>query len=465
MEIDCSIAKIIQRATTAQRSIAPLVVFRIIFGTLMLGATLRFLLKGWVDLLYLQPKFFFYYYGFSWVKNPALLGLPHWTVYTVYILMGAAALGIVLGWRYRLSALLFFLLFTYTELWDLTNYLNHYYFVSLMAGLMILLPAHRNFSLDVLRKPQLAAATVPAWTINILRLQLGLVYFFAGLAKLHPDWLLKAQPLRLWLSANADLPLIGDWLTYTWVAFAFSWAGALYDLFIPFLLCSRKARPLAYVAVVAFHVLTWILFPIGIFPWVMIFCTLIFFGAEFHQQVLNFLRKLLQLRAPLLTGIAYVPHRPQLVGGFLAVFIAFQLLFPLRFALYPDSLFWTEQGFRFSWRVMLMEKSGYVSFTIMNPENGRRIAVQNSDYLTAQQEKMMATQPDMILQFAHFLKEEYRKKGIREPEVYAESWVSLNGRSSRPFVRPDVNLAAFQDGWGHRNWLYPFDETAYRAER
>jgi hypothetical protein len=41
---------------------------------------------------------------------------------------------------------------------------------------------------------------------------------------------------------------------------------------------------------------------------------------------------------------------------FISCFIAFQLLFPFRYLCYPNELFWTEEGFRFSWRVMLMEK-------------------------------------------------------------------------------------------------------------
>ncbi|AHM60993.1 Vitamin K-dependent gamma-carboxylase [Flammeovirgaceae bacterium 311] len=457
----------IYNASTAPTSIAPLVMFRIIFGLMMLVSVLRFMLKGWVDQLYIQPQYFFHYYGFSWIKHPVALGLPGWSMYGVFGLMAVAAAGIMLGWRYRLSALLFFLLFSYVELLDLTNYLNHYYFVSLMSGLMILLPAHRSFSLDVLRKPALAVTEVPAWTINILRFQLGLVYFYAGVAKLHADWLLEAQPLRLWLPAKADMPLIGPWLKEVWVAYLFSWFGCLYDLSIPFLLSWRKSRPLAYVAVVLFHVLTWLLFPIGMFPWIMILSTLIFFSSRFHQQVLEGLQKLLRRRPTLRQAKSYAYpaalYKP--LTAFLSLYIVFQLLFPWRFALYPDSLFWTEQGFRFSWRVMLMEKSGSISFVVQDGETGSRTAVNTREYLNPQQEKMMATQPDMILQFAHFLRDEYKNRGIESPQVYADSWVSLNGRRSRPYVRPDVNLASLQDGWMPKNWILPFDQDYLRAQR
>jgi hypothetical protein len=458
-----------QLHTALQRpvSIAPLVVFRMIFGAMMLLATLRFMAKGWVELLYVQPNFYFYYWGFSWVQHPMQLGLPAWTVYAVYILMAAAALGILLGWRYRLSALVFFLLFTYSELWDLTNYLNHYYFTSLVAGLMVLLPAHRGFSLDVRRQPGLAVAQVPAWTIHILQFQLGVVYFFAGLAKLHPDWLLQAQPLRLWLPAKADMPLIGPWLKEVWVAYFFSWFGCIYDLSIPFLLSWRRSRPLAYVAVIAFHVLTWLLFPIGMFPWVMIGSTLIFFSARFHQNILHRLQALLRWKLPLPAAGSYalrpLLRQPLMVA--LALYVVVQLAFPFRYALYPGNLYWTEQGFRFSWRVMLMEKAGSISFYVEDGESSRRLPVNTRAYLNAQQEKMMATQPDMILQFARFLKEEYKHKGVADPRVYADSWVSLNGRRSRPYLRPDVDLASLQDSWAPKDWIVPFEDTPYRAQR
>ena len=456
----------IKNRLQAPVSIAPLVVFRIIFGAMMLLATLRFMAKGWVDLLYIQPKLYFYYYGFSWVKHPLALGLPAWTVYAVYVLMAAAALGIILGWRYRLSAISFFLLFSYTELWDLTNYLNHYYFTSLMSGLMVLLPAHRSFSLDVRRTPALAVATVPAWTIGILRFQLGVVYFYAGLAKLHADWLLQAQPLRLWLPARAYLPLIGPWLKQLWVAYLFSWFGCLYDLTIPFFLSWHKSRPLAYVAVVVFHVLTWVLFPIGMFPWIMILSTLIFFSSHFHQQVLGGLQSLLRWKAGLTTTVQYSlkpAFRPlQLLLG---AYVVFQLLFPFRYALYPGNLFWTEQGFRFSWRVMLIEKSGTIAFYVQHGETGNRFLVNNDDFLNPLQEKMMATQPDMVLQFARHLKQHYEQLGVPNPKIYAESWVTLNGRALKPYIRPTVELSSLEDGWSPKDWIVPFDEPDYRAER
>ena len=112
-----------------------------------------------------------------------------------------------------------------------------------------------------------------------------------------------------------------------------------------------------------------------------------------------------------------------------------------------------------------MEKSGSISFYVEDGDSGKRVLVNNRSYLNAQQEKMMATQPDMILQFASFLHEEYHKKGIKNPRIFADARVSLNGRRSRLYLRPDVNLASLQDGWAPKDWILPFEETLYRAER
>ncbi len=139
-------------------SAAPLAVFRIVFGATMLFGIIRFASYGWIHELYIAPEFYFPYYGFEWVRP-----LGSWT-YALFAIMGVAALGILLGWHYRLASILFFLSFTYVELIDKTNYLNHYYFVSLVAFLLMFLPANRYFSMDAFQKRRAPAKEVPRWT-------------------------------------------------------------------------------------------------------------------------------------------------------------------------------------------------------------------------------------------------------------------------------------------------------------
>ncbi|MBB3698780.1 HTTM domain-containing protein [Flammeovirga yaeyamensis] len=443
----------IDKYINQQVSIAPLVVFRIIFGLMMAGSGIRFWANGWIDSQFIQPSFFFHYYGFSWISPLGESGM-----YLIFILMIIAAIGVAFGAFYRISAITYFLTFTYVELIDLTNYLNHYYFVSLMAFIMIFLPAHRRFSIDVYRNPETFRREVSAWTINVVRLQLGIVYFYAGIAKINADWLFKAQPLKLWLASRTDMWLIGPLFKYKWVAFFFSWAGCLYDLLVPLFLANKKTRVLAYLAVIFFHIITSALFPIGMFPFIMILSTLIFFSDEFHERIILFLGRIFStenLDFKVTRGrINSLPQHLIKIG--FAAFFLLQLLFPFRYALYSDNLFWTEQGFRFSWRVMLMEKSGAATFYVENPENNHRIEITNSDYLTPLQEKMMATQPDFILQYAKFLKEEFTKKGIESPKVFVDSYVSLNGRPSKRYIDPTVDLSQLSDTFKPKSWILPF---------
>jgi hypothetical protein len=148
-----------------------------------------------------------------------------------------------------------------------------------------------------------------------------------------------------------------------------------------------------------------------------------------------------------------------LLVGVLAVHFAVQLLLPFRYLLYPGQLFWTEQGYRFSWRVMLMEKAGTVFFYVTDPTTGREGEVVNRDFLTPNQEKMMATQPDMILQFAHFLADHYRQQGITHPKITAESYVTLNGSGSRPFLDRTVDLTKEREGFAPKRWILSFSDS------
>lgn len=426
----------------------------------MLFGVVRFLSKGWVYQLYIEPQHFFGYLGFEWVQP-----LEGNDMYLPFILMVIAALGILLGAFYRVSTIVFFLCFTYVELLDKSNYLNHYYFVSLMSFLMILVPAHRRFSVDSWIWPELKRQTTLQWHIGILKFQLAVVYIFAGIAKLNSDWLLEAQPLRTWIQAHHNIPGIGHLLQEKWTAYAFSWFGCIYDLFIVFFLLQKKTRRVAYAFVIAFHIMTWYLFPIGVFPWVMIFSTIIFFSPEWHTSVLRFLERIFPKRAIQIQNDPSPKPTLRPLRFFLGLYITLQLLVPFRYVLYPGDLFWNEEGFRFSWRVMLMHKEGYAVFYLHDKATGRESEINNAKFLTRTQEDQMATQPDMILQYARILKEHYdgktlhygdHKFKIQDPAIYAKIYVSLNGRPSQLFVDKKHDLATLPYNLGHRNWIEPF---------
>lgn len=436
--------------------IAPLVVLRILFGSVMFFSTIRFILKGWVTDFYILPSFHFTFCGFSWVKPLGETGM-----YVVFACMALAAFCMAAGLFYRFFSSVFFLSFTYVELIDKTYYLNHYYFVTLLAFLMILVPANRYFSLDVLRKPALKVTYVPMWTISIFKLQLFIVYFLAGVSKLNADWLLNAMPLTIWLPANAHLPVIGSLLQQHWVAYAFSWFGAIFDLFIVFFLLNKSTRPVAYAVVILFHIFTAWFFKIGMFPFIMMTSTVIFFSENFHIQFINRLRNFFGKSVSSEQELFLNPNlfREKTVYTILIIYFILQSLVPFRFLLYPGKLLWTEEGYRFSWRVMLMEKSGTAFFYVTDPLTGNSSEIINSHYLTRLQEKMMATQPDMILQYAHHLAGEFKKRGIKDPVITVESYVNLNGSGSRPFVNNTTDLAKEHESLAAKKWILPYSNN------
>lgn len=440
--------------TNKQVSIAPLVSFRILFGILMMAGTARFMALGWIEEHYTNPVFHFTYYGFEWVKPLGIQGM-----YVVHMLLLLASLCITLGLFYRVAAAIVFITFTYTELIDLTYYLNHYYFVSLVSFLMILLPAHRSLSLDVLLKPALYCNKVPAWCIGIIKLQLAVVYIYAGVIKINADWLIHAMPLRIWLPAHDTMPVLGSLFAWHYSPWLFSWAGMLYDTTIVFWLLNHRTRPWAYISVIIFHGLTGLLFQIGVFPVVMIAATTIFFSPAWHQRWQLLLAKAVhKQQLHFLQRAGSYAWQPAVklnwfIYLFIGLYFSFQFIFPWRFLLYPGNMFWTEQGYRFGWRVMLMEKAGTATFYITDSRTNRTGEVFNSDFLNPHQEKQMAMQPDMILQYAHFLGRHYEAAGIYKPQVRAQVWVTLNAKPSRLLIDSAVDLMRVKDGWGNKEWI------------
>lgn len=420
--------------------------FRIIFGLLMFVAELRFILKGWITEFYVKPQFFFTFYGFDWI-HPLLEPYIYWVFYGLVFL----SILITTGLFYRFAIVAFFILFTYVELLDKSVYLNHYYQVSLLSFLMCFLPMNHSYSLDNLFKNKLSFLLSKTYTQNwmlwALRVQVGMVYFFGGMAKLRYDWLLTAQPLRIWLSANEHLSIIGHLLTEKWVAFTLSWLAMMFDLSAPFLLSFRKTRLPIYIVIVIFHLLTHYLFYIGMFPWMMIFTALIFFPSDLHTKVLRvFFRKSE-------STIQVSNNQTHYFGKLIMIFILIQCLIPFRSYFYGGNVLWHEQGFRFSWNIMLMEKNASLEYHIKIKNTGEEFSVKPNDFLTKIQARQMSFQPDMILQFAHYLHQYYLENGIGDTEIKAECYASLNGRGSQLLINPKIDLVKEREGFHPKTWV------------
>ena len=436
--------------------VASLVFFRVSFGLIMLWEVFRYWPR--IERKYINPTIHFKYYGLSWIEV-----LPGDGMYYLFIFMGVLASLITLGLFYRLASTLFFFSITYVFLLDMAYYLNHMYLVCLLSFLLIFIPCHRSFSLDALRHPKTRSQFVPAWSIWLLRAQLGIVHFYAGVAKLNLDWL-QGEPMRMWLAKRAGYPFFGQYFTEEWTVYLFSYGGLAFDLLIVPLLLFRKTRAIGYLVAVAFHLSNAYLFTIGIFPWLMIAATLIFFSPSWPRQLMA--RVLGEKFPPKKAAVPSMPEVSHLyrlsTTSFVALYLAFQLLMPLRHFLYPGNVSWTEEGHRFAWHMKLRSKRSRAIFYVTDPKSHQTWEFPRhkvSRLLTRRQYRKMSSTPYMILQFSHSLAERFKKEGYTNVEVKALVLTSLNGRPFRPLIDPEVNLANVKARlWPPASWILPLDE-------
>lgn len=439
-----------------------LVFFRIVFGGILVWEVYRYFTRGWIGRYFVEPVVNFTYYGFSWVKP-----WPGRGMYIHFFVLGLAAACVMAGFLYRIAAPVLFVTFTYFFLLDQTRYLNHFYLVCLVSLLMCFLPAERAFSVDALLRRNIRSDVVPAWTLWLLRLQVGIPYFFGGIAKLNSDWLRGGEPMRIWLSPFTKIAGVGHLFAAEWVVYSFAIGGLLLDLLVVPLLLWRRTRPFAFGAAIMFNLLNAVIFEIGIFPWLMLGALLIFFppdlvrrfahafmspGEEFDAEPAQIggAEKIAKGRscAPLSTS-------QKVVVGLLAAYFVVQLVLPLRHFLYPGNVSWTEEGHNFAWHMKLRTKAGEAVFTVTHPRTGQTWTIKPEDHLESHQVMKMTTKPDLLLLFAHHLAEEKKREGYDDVEVRARVMVSLNGREPQLLIDPNVDLSKEEVTLLPTPWIVP----------
>jgi hypothetical protein len=432
---------------------ASLAVFRVglgLTGALLIG---RLWSNGWLASLYSDPLNHLRYPGLAWIPE-----VPSSLVQPVAAVAAIGAIAVALGWHHRWGAGLFATAFAWLEATEATTYLNHYWLLTYLYVLAVFLPLSAVFAIRSDQNRRL----VSVGAVWLLRAQIVLVYFFAGLAKLREDWLLQGLPLRLWLPARADLPLLGSLLEQPVTAMVLSWAGLLFDLSVGVALLSRRLRGWAFAAVVGFHGATWLLFPsIGIFPLAMVVATLVFFDPDWPRRFSLRSRSTPSQRSNLPTdSVARIEHakwvgdRPEPLvetswgmGATLlsALWLAVQLALPLRQFLTPGDLRLTGESYRFAWNVLAAERTGSVIFRITDPADGSTWIDDASALYTPSQIRVAAVEPDLILQIAHRVAEKWQTPET-SIQVRADAFISINGRPEQRLLNPELNLAAVPVG-------------------
>lgn len=441
---------------------ASLAVFRIAFGALMLWDVWKYFTYDWIGQMYITPRFHFTYFGFGWVEP-----WPGDLMYLHFLVIGALAFLIMIGLFYRVAIVLFLVAFTHVFLIDQVEYLNHFYLVILLNFLMVFVPANRVYALDALlwHRSRPRNTQVYAWNLWIVRAQMEVMLIFAGIVKINPDWL-RLQPLEMWLAERSHVALIGPYLSETWVVAIGAYGVILLHVVGAPLLLYRRTRVPVFAAYAVFHLANHVFFNIGIFPWLTLAGTTLFFAADWPRKLFSgqWQRRTQppgdraddhpydQTASEVLPGPAFQRSVIVLLG----VWVASQILIPMRHHLYAGDTSWTEQGHRFAWQMKLRDKSSRAAFVVVDPASGEVWNVDMRHFLTARQAVRMTNRPDMILQFAHHLAERWRvERGGATPAVYAEVWTALNGRPPQLIIDPRRNLAAVERSLAPADWILP----------
>lgn len=311
---------------------------------------------------------------------------------------------------------------------------------------MVLLPANRYASIDVKLNPSLKQISMPAWCKWIFILQLLILYTYASIAKLYPDWL-DTTVVALLMQGKANYPIIGDLLQQKPVHYFIAYGGILFDGLIIPLLLFKRTRQLAFFSSIFFHLFNSIVFQIGIFPYLSLAFSLFFFSSETIKTI--FLKN-----KPLYKeGKVVIPKYGNLIVSLFIIYFVIHIALPLRHHYFKDNVLWTEEGHRLSWRMMLRAKSGKAYYNIIDSETKNPIPIKLDDYLTKKQKHSASTKPDIIWQFVQLLKKDFAKKG-KSVEVYVRAYVSVNGKPSKPLINPKVDLA--NEPWfhfKHHDWI------------
>jgi len=433
---------------------ASLVFFRMLFGLIMLVEVYRYFDHGWIARYWIKPEWNFTYFPFDWLHP-----FPGNGMYFFFAFMGLVSICIALGAFYRIASVLFFLGFGYIFLLEQTTYLNHFYLIVLLAFILIFLPLNRRNSIDVILFPKLKKKPILNYHLWLLRFMITIPYFFGGVAKINPDWL-TGHPLDAWLSDDTSLPLIGQFLDDRWMVLFISYSGLLLDLLIlPFLLI-RKTRLPAFILITIFHICNSIWFSIGVFPWLMIVATLIFFPPTWPKDAMFKLGMIRVNFKPI------VPKSPETISSkqqrtlsLLTAWFLLMSLLPMRHLLYPGNVSWTEEGHRFAWHMKLRSKRGKGYFVLRDKNTGIRFKVNSGDYLSSRQQRKMITRPYLIWQFAQKIKAKFDAEKTGDFEVFAFIQARLNGRDYQQLIDPSVDLTGVgRPVFNHSTWIVPFND-------
>uniref|UniRef100_A0A673N9D0 Vitamin K-dependent gamma-carboxylase n=1 Tax=Sinocyclocheilus rhinocerous TaxID=307959 RepID=A0A673N9D0_9TELE len=456
---------------------ASLGIFRFLFGMLMALDITQERGLSHLDYKYLDGAPVCRFPLFNFLKP-----LPMDWMFFVYFVMFLGAVGIMLGCFYRLACLMFISTYWYVFFLDKTTWNNHSYLYGLIGFQLTLMDANRYWSLDGLRDPRKRNAHVPLWNYTMLRTQIFIVYFIAGVKKLDADWVEGYSMKYLahhWLFDPFKLILPVELINLMVV----HGGGLILDLTAGYLLFFDATRPVAAAFVSYFHCMNSQLFSIGMFSYTMLatsplFCypdwPRCFFGRfpEFLQPILPFISpppipssSCVYPNPPSGSGeqqeeahAAPKPTTPSFKHKFRAIFtilyITEQFFLPYSHFITQGYNNWTNGLYGYSWDMMVHSRSHqHVKITYTDGVTGD-VGYLNPGVFT--QSRRWKDHGDMLKQYATCLSENLPRFNISDPEIYFDIWVSINDRFQQRIFDPRVDIVkADWSPFQPNSWLMP----------
>lgn len=420
---------------------APLIVFRIFFGFLITCESFGAIATGWVKTNLIDLKYTFPFIGFEWIKP-----LPENGMFYYFILMGILGIFIMLGYYYRLAMIFYTILWAGVYFMQKTTYNNHYYLLLIISFFMIFLPANHFASVDVKQGRISKKLSMPHWISLVFIIQIAILYFYASIAKLYPDWLDGTFTKNLLSSSNL-FPHFKNIFSKPWFYLFIAYAGIFFDfLIVPFLLF-KKTRTLALLASLIFHLFNATFLQIGVFPFFALSFSLFFYDPENIRSI--FLKRKPKIEWSSNTENNF--YGKNIVLYIFLPFLIIQSLLPLRHYLIKGDVLWTEEGHRLSWRMMLRERSGYINIKIKDNNTNEVFIYNYNKDLTPYQAKNLATKPDFIWQYCQRIKKEYAHKNI---SIYIDCKNSINRGEYKTLIDPKQDFTkAKWDYFFHNEWI------------
>lgn len=431
-------------------------IFRIVYGLFMAYEMIDYIRIGLVKNMFFLPALNFKYDFLGWLKP-----LPEGSMNILLIILLLCTICITLGILFRWACRVFAVGYLYIFLLDKSIYNNHIYLFILLAILFSLTDADKGLAVRI-RKPK-AATLIPRWQVFVLQVQIVIVYFYGGIAKLTYDWMVNCQPVRFLIQQLSPEHFLAPLLKNELAVYTLNYGGLLLDLLAPLLLWYKPVRRWAIFPFIIFHLTNSRIFTdIGIFPYLMLFALILFYELK-ELPGGKWISEALATGPKSKSKLEVLPQVAQPSFAFryaLVPYFIFQLLFPFRGHFLPNDLDWTTIGNRFSWRMKVDTRQiEEMKFWVVDPATNENLPVDIQSLVNDMQILNLSMDPRSVADFAKMVKAKANEQGIRDARVKADIKLIYNRRPPQYFVDPGVDLATVEySPFTRLNWVYPLNK-------